>query len=1057
MLNAGQPKRSHYHLGINAGEGSTSYAIVKDDANGKPVGSPRVHVLTYSRGVDPSTNATNNSKRRGYRHGYRGANRTKRRKKLVRKLFVDAHLLTDADEVRALQTGDVYFLRYYGLTHRLTHGQLFKIVYFFAHSRGFKEQKVHTSAAGTLLKALRDTYDELQKHHDKYPTIGAMLYKSKLFRGPNGKLFTRNRHGQMRIAISRKEVVSELKMLLRIQRAYDPRITKRFSKACVKLISEQRSFDVGTGKGKYAGGVKNRVGRDTFDHRTLVAPKASASFEYYRMLDKLNNLRYLHGGKWMPLTQQQRDAICQLRYKRQSITYRQLEKVTRLPKGTKFNLADGATFATFKATRKIGKAIGDVHNTKLIDLVGGTLTWHKDKASAEKHLKSLRLTAPVIKNLLKLADKQRFSGEASISVKSIRKMLPYMQKGYNSHNAAVKAGLTTDHPRKRPLKLDDIKYFQCTFTNPAQIRAIHINFRALNAITNKLGAPDYIAVNSGRDISHTAHSRKYIEDRQDRSRKRKDKIDAYLKRRHHEVNAMNRLDLFLYKRQHGRDIYPPFERLTMHRIFDGQGYAEIDHAQPVGITWNNSRNNLVLTTKAHNHAKGERTPRQWLVRGSRADQAFVARVNKIFPAWQKARKKDGGIKYHKSGKKKGTPMYVPDNVGVRRDLLKIVPKRAINTWGPRDTANNRNIGKFLYNFLRLHMHYAKGAKLGRQRTFITNGRVTSLLRHAWRIPVDYDLDEVHGVMALLIAMSTPALKQRVSRFYKRWARWYGKGHRPHFPLPYQGFLKDARHLRISIRRLPMHNDDMPLIKDSKYSARYLKAGLVMKHQPVTGLKATKNKKTGEYALTYNNGAWKYHRTCATAYIYNALLKALLRHHNNGAKAFPDDYLSLSGHRIYKVKVFKRSHGGIVSHRYGCVNPHGGIARVDIYRRNGKYVAVLAHPIDIRKHRTPTLIMKGRGKRIDSSYDYQFSLRMFDPVSFKLKKPKKFTFGDRKPYESKTFTGLFRRISGNSLLVQPFDMSSRGDRQHYASVSIGQLVKLEKLQPTDLFGDGYNEI
>lgn len=534
--------------------------------------------------------------------------------------------------------------------------------------------------------------------------------------------------------------------------------------------------------------------------------------------------------------------------------------------------------------------------------------------------------------------------------------------------------------------------------------------------------------------------------------------------------------LKLYKRQGGRDVYTG-KHIKKQKLFDGT-YVQVDHIQPISISWNNSYHNLTLTFTRCNQNKGERTPLQWMKDTSQNISKFYTRVHKMFP-----------LKINNKAE--------PWNFAIEHNYLTLHCVSGKEKWASSSLPITATESVVLYKFLRKHMHYSPSLLFKKQHTFLSNGRATAFLRKVWHINnykymIDKNgnkqrfSDKNHAIDAFVIAQCTPKLLHKVCQFYKYYSKTNNK---LQFPLPcnnFNGFMKKL-YQNITVRRIEPKHKHQPLTKDTKYSAKYWKYGLIMKRLPVSKIKYTHKK-----GLYVNNG-WKIMTKIGKHTIYNpqfidsikeylshkAFLKNKIKVLKNNYKKSKDKHIKkniktnrkalkslkcFNNNRcsINKIKVFtkiKNTNKYLFSTDKKSVYTASGVLRVDFYKKKNKFYEVYQYPYNIITHHEASQIETGSKKApqyVDKSYQYVLSLypNKFNPIKIILKKPIIMKVGDRKLKNIRSFTGYLRRFATTALLVQPFDYTSKGGQKNLGRIALNNIKRIYKLLPNDYFGESY---
>lgn len=270
---------------------------------------------------------------------------------------------------------------------------------------------------------------------------------------------------------------------------------------------------------------------------------------------------------------------------------------------------------------------------KQLDTIAELLTKAQTDADVEKGLTTLALTS----NQIQALEQVRFKQYRNLSLMALRKILPHLETGNNYTEACKIAGYESfTHQRTKHLppletylyertrhgkktKYTELRYKD--LTNPVVARAFNQARLVLNALIDRYHqSPAYVHVELARDIAkplkgHWNAQGKYIEGRQDIEKKQKENRNKRESVRQnfietHNTNAPTERQILkerLYHEQGCKCVYT-LKELDLDRVVRDENYAQLDHIWPRSLTFDNSRENLVLVHADANQDKENRIP-----------------------------------------------------------------------------------------------------------------------------------------------------------------------------------------------------------------------------------------------------------------------------------------------------------------------------------------------------------------------------------------------------------------------------------------------------------------
>ena len=623
-----------------------------------------------------------------------------------------------------------------------------------------------------------------------------------------------------------------------------------------------------------------------------------------------------------------------------------------------------------------------------------------------------------------------------LSLKALHKILPLMQQGLRYDEAC--AEIYGDHYGKKTeenhlllpqIPADEIR-------NPVVLRTLTQARKVINGVVRLYGSPARIHIETGREVGKSYQDRRELEKRQEENRKQREKaineIKILFPNFSGEPKAKDILKMRLYYQQNAKCLYSG-KPLELHRLFE-QKYVEVDHALPFSRTWDDSFNNKVLVLANENQNKGNLTPFEWLDGKNNSERwrAFKALVEtSAFPYAKK-----------------------------QRILSQKLDEKGFIERNLNDT---RYVARFLCNFIADNMHLTGE---GKRKVFASNGQITALLRHRWGLAKSReDNDRHHALDAVLVACSTVAMQQKITRFVRfeegnvftgeRVDRETGEIIPLYFPAPWELFreeveiriFSDDPKLELENRLIarpqanhefvqPLFVSRMPTRKmtgqghmETIKSAKRLNEGLSVIKMPLTKLRLK------DLESMVNREREKE--------LYEALKARLEAFNDDPAKAFAEPFMKKGGAIVKSVRVEQVQKSGVLVRDGNGVADNASMVRVDVFTKGGKYFLVPIYTWQVAKGILPDRAViafknEEEWELMDENATFQFSLYQNDLV--KLVTKKKTIFG--------YFNGLNRATGNIDIKEHDLEKSKVKDGIHQ-SIGIKLALSFEKYQVDEL--------
>ncbi len=1015
------------HVGLDIGIASVGWCVI-DTEEKHIVG---IGVRTFPRAENPKTGASLALPRRLARSSRRRLRRRRNRMRDFRALVLESRMLTPEDlDATFKPTGPIktpYELRVEGLDRKLAADEWVRVLSQLCKRRGYQSNKLDTGKSdddeGVVKKAIAENRAAMESNG--YRTAGEMLLKDERFNE------TKRNKGGYKGVLSRDLLLEEIDALFEAQRRLgNPFATAKLQTQYMEILTRQAHIKEGEE-------LLATVGLCTIDRKNRRIPVACRTFERFRVVDKLHNVRYTTDTQRerIGLTPRQMAAIVERAFEHPSeLHYGHVRSIAGLPDSARFvgvkygREDDGNVSAAEKKTklphprswneirRVLQKADPEAweqvaNSVTLSDAVAHVLTYYKYDESIVRELRALGLSEAAAQGLTEL----RFSKNAHLSRETLLAILPHMEGGLPYSQACAAAGfhhsqrLGAERSRKLPAIPGD------ELANPVVARALSQSRKVLNAIIDRYGSPEEVHIELARDIGRSYQDRRDLEKRQEKNRA---KNEAVLKQLAEEYGMANPrpLDIVkfkLWKEQDGRCMYSG-KPIDAHRMLSGEpGVAEVDHILPHSRSFDDSYMNKVLVTTAENRNKSERTPYEYLGGDPNAWHLFEERV---------------------------LAMYLPRPK--RERLLRLeFDEHAEDDFRERNLNDTRYIARYFKNFVEENLLFADD----RKRPVLTlNGAATAYLRRSWQLQkVRADGDLHHALDAAVAAGTTWSMVHGVSRFHSarqlrnRDGVYFDKRtgenvDAKHVPEPWEGFIDELKALL---------TEPLPLDPVATRNGQREVLPILVSRMPDHGVRGQAHEETirrvegadpkgrtitsSRVALTnltlkqLENMVGKEHDVA----LYEALRARLEAFDGNSAKAFAEPFYKptapgktapiVRGIRVYD----EASSGGTLVR--GGLAANGEMIRTDVFERDSKYYLVPVYVKDAVAGELPNkAIVGGKGeadwREMDESYRFAFSLYMNDPVRLVKKK------GDA----TETFFGYFKgpNRATCSITIQAHDSS-----------------------------------
>ena len=995
------PKK--YSLGLDIGTSSVGWAVLDLDKE-------RIHdlgVRIFERPEDPQNGDSLAKPRRDARSARRRLKRRRQRLNHLKQFFVDQNILTknQVEEVLDYRSDfnklDVYALRAKALTEELSPEELIKVLYQIAKRRGFKSNRKVveesdkeggrvTSALNTNKKFLAD---------NNYTTVGEALNRDKKFASHK-----RNKRDDYTNSFARDDFLCELEAIIKTQRNYalknvpEPAINELIygiddgQVTNVSAIMYQRPFmtkDL----------IEKMVGKCTFEDGEKRAPKASYSFEVFRLASDLSHLVFIprdaskrqskRENLEVRLSPEQISKVINVAKIQKSLTYKKVRSTAGIsedyvPKDARGKKKDGDEFGEenafggLKAYNDIRSALKDlpedwakIDNESALNQIAYILTTQKADEGIRAELDVLPLSDKAKEAIVKIKP-TNFKAFGHLSIKALQRITPHILEGMTYDKACEAAGYDF---KKQSASLEQI-------TNPVVKRAITQTLKVVRAIERKYGKPYFIKVETARDLAKNFKDRKAIENENKENQTRNQSIIQTLNENGIVTpTGQQIIKVKLYREQNGVCLYSgkaiDFETM----LCDDNAY-QVDHIVPFSRSNNDGITNKVLVLTEENQKKGNQTPFEYFGADEKRWKEFAARVESTYKTRdiKTADKATNAINY----KYNGYAMKKKQNL--------LLQEYKNDSWNVRALNDTRYITRFIQNYLRQDVDFAEGEE--KQRVIAPNGTTTAYLRKRWGLAKDRAEDVLHHakdaavvaaidqkivmqanlhakhheIKALLAATKTMEEKTDKLTGEITDENEFDKAQRrkaailvlssKHFPQPWDNFGKevmkrtlntDIATLQNELRGLENYDDEFRLsVKPIFVSRMPRRKATAQAHKETIRSPRVKDNDQRTVRMPLNKIKRKDVENSvlkeSDKWLYDKLLEKLDTHGDNPEKAFAepiyknDKKFDKNGNQLSPVstiKVYSTQPSGFYINKGKAFVNNGSMVRLDVYQKPNK--------------------------------------------------------------------------------------------------------------------------
>lgn len=758
-------QKMKYIIGLDLGTTSIGWAVVDNDKNK----IEDLGVRLFESAENPYDGKSLAEPRRLARSMRRRLARRGYRLEKIKTVFIDGKLLTP-DEIKSAHStaNDPYQLRAEGLDRILNNHELFIVVYHLAKRRGYKsnrkkvlEENADVKDTKAVLGSIKENVRLLKEKGLR--TVGEMFYKELKDNKENaGFDGVRNKPGTYKHSVSREMLQEELKMILKTQSRLGNLVTKSIETDILQAFSFQRPYAQGDR-------LKDMVGYCTFEKEERRAAKATYSFQYFNLLQKLNHLIIENPNGKRPLTDNERKIIIETALKQRDIDFGKIKKWLKLAQEDRFNMVNYVVSRKDLGTKSLEElkdscekktkfsSLRDYYdvrekirgadeafwdtisdNIAVIDAIGEILTLYKTDEDISKYLGQIEIDG--VKDIFpKIVEDAllglSFAKFGHLSLKALRKIIPYLEEGLNYDKAVVKADPKyVQNLKTRTHKLQPISKNDHSITNPVARRTIAQTIKVVNAIIDRHGSPSEVHIELGRELSKDFRERRQVTAHQEVNKDRNQQAVDLIRDKYaiSQPSGQDIVKFKLWQEQNCKCAYSG-KPIDERRLFE-PGYTEIDHIIPFSRSFDDSYNNRVLVLTQANQEKLNKLPYECF--GHDEDK------------WQEFQNLVASMHLHP-----------------RKESNLLLKKYVADELTARTLNDSRYIAKYLKNYIENTLQFAESGE--KRRVLTVNGMATAYVRKRWGLNKDREESSTHHAQdAAIVAATDASLIRKVALFSK---------------------------------------------------------------------------------------------------------------------------------------------------------------------------------------------------------------------------------------------------------------------------------------------------
>lgn len=938
-------KKNSYILGIDVGVANIGWSLV--DLENENI---------VDMGVRNFPTAKDAAARREKRGSRRTHNRKKQRIKEIQNLLL-AHGVSSTEQTAT----HVWTWRADALDRLLSGNELYHVLLHLSRRRGYRSSRLEVAESAeeeekVTLKVLHENAQLMREKN--YRTLGEMFSRDPKFIDQK-----RNRKNHYLANVYRSDVEQEIRTIFSSQRTLgNPNTTESLEELFLTVWGRQLPYST-------LELMVDKVGFCPLEPNEKRSPKASYSFQYFRLLTSINNIRILGSDIYRALTEEERDGAIGYCMTHKKISYHQLrnaiEKCASAPGDFRFagllydsdetvKLSENVPFISMQELYDLRKAAGMDTPIGTLDTLAYGLTYLKEESYLKSYFQNTYriqktnelipngLNQPLSESIIENVKHLHFSGFGSYSLVALTKLIPYLENGWELSKAIQMAGYSRTQQGDKPNQLPPIPEIANNTVRRSLSQCRHI----VNSLIKRYGVPKRITVEFARDL----------------------KMDEVERRKHHKqananhnknveltqeimnlglTTAVKPHDLVkfkLWKEQGGICVYSG-KSIHPHQLMNGE--AETDHIIPLSRSLDDSYHNKVVVFQKENQRKQNQIPSEYMGMGSGKWKELNLRVESTFKHFSKKKKQ----------------LLLKESFTLQES----------EEWRTRHLNDTSYVAKFFHKILSEHIE---------TQVFATNGRMTSVLRKRWGLTKEREHSDTHHAMdATIIALTNPQMISRITNYYQK----KQKAKKLPFPAPWKEFREDLLTAldQCVVSRMPNRSANGQLHEETVRKV----VGMTNKGMYITSVKQRID------MLPFDkNGDFPMHERERNKILYQKLKKAYLGLKNKTKPYKFTEPILIGDYEVKGVKVLETV-GRVRQLKGGGVVYNGSMFQTALYKKEDRMLIVPIYKMDLRDSTfVKKAIRLGHGYEkwtpIDDSHQLIANLHLNDLVELEFASKKK---------------------------------------------------------------------
>jgi len=1118
-----------YRIGLDIGIKSIGWAVIEDNDDGEPIDIIDLGVRIFDAAEVAKTGASLAETRRIKRSTRRRNRRKIFRINRVKQLLLDNNIIIN-EELDDLYNNheNIYKLRVDALDNKISNIQLSKLLINFVKKRGYfsnskSEELISTESDKSAVKTCLNDNSTLV---EKYRTVGEMYYKDEKFKYKDANneiilyhnepiLKTRNTTENYITTVERKYLVKEIELILNKQKEFNPLVTDKFIEEYLYIFLSQRNFDEGPGlPSKYGGNlIESMLGNCTFLLNEKRAPKATYTFEMFKLLQDLNNIKieklninitnsgniyHKVNNDIRILTIDEKKKIIKHFTKSENITFKALRKLLNISYDYIFNMVkynfkieninnkdkelikqideqeSKLKIQEMQSFHKMRIALNKYKKDYIIDLlemdkgitinkIATVLTLYKGDEKRINELKILNLNNEIINCLLPLY----FNKVSHLSITAMNELIPLLEQGLTYDKAATQIfgdyrGLINTK-KKRKIVFNELEKIY----NPVVNRSVSQTIKVVNAITNKYGNPELINIELAREIGKNRKDREALDKDMKKNSEANENAVKEIKSAYNKENITG-IDIVKYKlwKEQNEICMYSGEHIDITDLFTKA--VDVDHIIPYSKCFDDSYNNKVLVKANENRMKSNRTPLEYLNGSNRNIDEYIVRVQNTYK----------------------------NNYKKRNKLLKeSITSEDYDKWKNRNLKDTQYIARFILDTFIDKLQIAPNNNISEnKRVMAVKGGITAEVRKLLQLNKIRDNDKHHAMDAAVIAITTENMTHQITRYFQN--RETNANDRTKtkeeikqkFLIPNYPEFKDELVARLQNTDEEVKNA-ITLLNKTSYKLKTMPKAIFVSRMPKHKVKGSAHKETimgmgnnnklikkvslAELKLENwdkqnqnSNGKGEveianYYNKQDDTLLYNALKNRLMQYNNDAKEAFKEPFYKprkdgTPGPLVKKVKLEEKSSSNLYLNKIKGIACNGDMVRIDIfYVEDEGYYLVPIYVADIIKKELPNKACvaykdSSEWKEMNDK-NFIFSLYPNDLVYMKHKKGIKLNNIFDKAKESIIVNEFLGYYNSANITTAAIKIENQDKTFNQDSIGIKTLLEMKKYQ-VDVLGN-----